>query len=253
MNPSAIALIMLACVFGGALFGLWLQKVLPDQHLTTETKEVVRLAFALVATISALVLSLLVSSASASFGRFDDELTQNAARFVMLDRTLAEYGPRTDAIRASLKTRFASRIELLYATEVVAKDPAAAWQAITEEQKIDARLFALAPDGPVQKGLQARAVELNSEINMTNALIHAQREDAMPMALLIVLGTWLTLIFATFALFAPGNPVVMGALLVCSMSAAGAVFLILELNSPFTGLITLSRAPMHEALLYLGK
>ena len=141
----------------------------------------------------------------------------------------------------------------MYATEPVAHDPAAAWQAITEEQKIDARLFALASDGPVQKGLQARAVELNSEINITDALIQAQREDAMPMALLIVLGTWLTLIFATFALFAPGNPVVMGALLVCSMSAAGAVFLILELNSPFTGLITLSSAPMHEALVFLGK
>ena len=105
----------------------------------------------------------------------------------------------------------------------------------------------------MQQGLQARAVELNSEINMTNALIHAQREDAIPMALLIVLGTWLTLIFAAFALFAPGNPVVIGALLVCSMSASGAVFLILELNSPFTGLITVSSAPMHEALLYLGK
>ena len=244
---------MLAFVFGGALFGLWLQKVLPDQHLTTDTKEVVRLAFALVATISALVLSLLVSSASSSFGRFDDELTQNAASIVMLDRTLAEYGPQTNDIRASLKARFARRIELLYATEAPAKNTVDAWEAITQEQGIDARLLALAPDGPVQQGLQARAVELNSAINMTNALIQAQREDAMPIALLIVLGAWLTLIFATFALFAPGNPVVMGALLVCSMSVAGAVFLILELNAPFTGLVTVSSAPMHEALLYLGK
>ena len=117
MHSAVVALIMLASVFGGALFGLWLQKVLPDQHLTTETKEVVRLAFALVATISALVLSLLVSSASSSFGRFDDELTQNAARIVMLDRTLAEYGPQTNDIRDSLRTRFARRMELLYATK----------------------------------------------------------------------------------------------------------------------------------------
>jgi hypothetical protein len=243
---------MLVSVFGGALFGLWLQRRLPDQHLTTETKEVVRLAFALVATISALVLSLLVSSASSSFGRFDDELTQNAARIVMLDRTLAEYGPRTNDIRDSLRARFARRIELLYATQEFTKNTVDAWEAITQEQKIDTRLLGLASEGPVQQGLQARAVELNSEINMTNALIHAQREDAIPMALLIVLGTWLTLIFAAFALFAPGNPVVIGALLVCSMSASGAVFLILELNSPFTGLITVSSAPMHEALLYLS-
>jgi hypothetical protein len=253
MNPAVVALIMLALMFGGSLFGLWLQKVVPDQHLSTDTKEVVRLATALVATISALVLSLLVSSASSSFARFDDELTQNAARVVMLDRTLDEYGPQTRDIRDSLKVRFAKRMELLYSTHPVVPQAADTWGAITQEENIDSRLFALAPDGPVRQGLQARAVELNGQINMTNALIHAQREDSMPMALLIVLGAWLTLIFSTFGLFAPRNPVVTGALLVCSMSAAGAVFLILELNTPFTGMITLSSTPMHEALLYLDK
>jgi hypothetical protein len=252
MNPSVIALIMLVIVFGGALLGLWLQKVLPDQHLSTETKEVVRLASALVATISALVLGLLVSSAKGSFDRFDDELTQNAARVVMLDRTLDEYGPQARDIRHALKTRYAKRMELLYATDAEGNKAVDSWGVITQEENIDTKIFALVPDSPVQQGLQARAVELNSEINMTNALIHAQREDSMPSALMIVLGAWLTLIFSTFGLFAPRNPVVTGALLVCSMSAAGAVFLILELNSPFTGLITVSSAPMHEALLYLG-
>ncbi len=252
MNPAVVALIVLAFVFGGALFGLWLQKVLPDQHLTTETKEVVRLATALVATISALVLSLLVSSASSSFGRFDDELTQNAARVVMLDRTLGEYGPQAGDIRGALKAGFARRIELLYATDDVTNNTVNSPLAITQEENIDIQLLALLPDGPVQQALQARAVELNSEINVTNALIHAQRADSMPTALVIVLGAWLALIFSTFGLFAPRNPVATGALLVCSMSAAGAVFLILELSSPFTGLIALSSAPMHEALLYLG-
>jgi hypothetical protein len=244
---------ILAVVFGGALFGLWLQKVLPDQHLSTETKDVVRLATALVATISALILSLLVSSANSSFNRFDDELTQNAARVVMLDRTLAEYGPQANDIRVLLKTRFSRAIELLYSATMVANNFADGRLAITQGENIDSRLFALAPDGPVQRGLQARAVELNGEINMTNALIHAQREDSMPMGLLIGLGAWLSLIFATFGLFAPRNPVVIGALLMCSISVAGAVFLFQEMNSPFTGLITLSRAPLHEALHYLGQ
>ncbi len=175
MNPSVIALIMLAVVFGGALFGLWLQKVLPDQHLTTETKEVVRLTTALVATISALVLSLLVSSAKSSFDRFDDELTQDAARVVMLDRTLDEYGPQADAIRVLIKSGYARRIELLFSSDAAAKDAVDGSVAVALEENIDSRLFALTPTGPVQQGLQARAVELNGEINMTRALIHAQR------------------------------------------------------------------------------
>ena len=253
MNAMVVALIMLALVFGGALFGLWLQKVLPDQHLTTETKEVVRLSTALVATISALVLGLLVSSAKSSFDRYDDELTQNAARVVMLDRTLDEYGPKADDIRALIKAGFARRIELLFSGDAGAKRAVDGSLAITQEENIDTRLFALAPEGAIQQGLQARAVELNSAINMTNALIHAQREDSLPTALLIVLGAWLSLIFATFGLFAPRNAVVAGALLACSMSASGAVFLILEMNSPFNGFISLSSAPMREALIYLGQ
>jgi hypothetical protein len=253
MNATVVALIMLAFVFGGALFGFWLQKVLPDQHLSTDSKEVVRLVTALVATIAALVLSLLVSSAKSTFDRFDDELTQNAARVVMLDRTLNEYGPQTNDIRALIKANYARRIDLLFSGDGAVKNKVDGSLAITREENIDARLFALAPTGPVQQGLQARAVELNGEMNMTRTLMHAQREDSMPTALLIVLGGWLSLIFATFGLFAPRNAVVMGALFVCSMSAAGAVFLILEMNSPFTGLITISSAPMREALLYLGK
>jgi hypothetical protein len=240
VNATVVALIM------------WLQKVLPDQHLSTDSKEVVRLATALVATISALVLGLLVSSAKGSFDRFDDELTQNAARVVMLDRTLDEYGAQTDDIRASIKAGFARRTELLFSSSAAAKNTVDGALAITQEETVDSEILALAPDGPVQQGLQARAVELNGEINMTNALIHAQREGSLPTALLVVLGGWLSLIFATFGLFAPRNAVVMWALFVCSMSAAGAVFLILEMNSPFTGLITLSSAPMYEALLYLG-
>lgn len=252
MNPPVIALIMLAVVFGGALVGLWLQKVLPDQHLSNESKEVVRLATALVATISALVLSLLVSSAKSNFDRFDDELTQNAARVVMLDRTLDEYGPETNDIRASNKASYVKRMDLLFSGDGAAKNKVDGSLAITQEENIDTRLFALTPTGPLQQGLQARALELNGEINMTRALIHAQRKDSMPTPLLIVLGGWLALIFATFGLFAPRNVVVMGALFMCSVSAAGAVFLILEMNSPFTGLITISSAPMREALLYLG-
>ena len=253
MSPTVVALIILVIVFGGAMCGLWLQQVLPDQHLSADTKDVVRLATALVATISALVLSLLVSSANSSFARFDDELTQNAARVIMLDRTLDEYGPSTRAIRDSLKARFERRMELVYATEAEQAETTDRFGAVTQEENIDSRLFALEPQGPAQQGLQARALELNNEINTTNALIHVQREDSLPWPLLMVLGTWLTLIFSTFGLFAPRNPVVTGALLVCSMSAAGAVFLILELNSPFTGVIRVSIAPMREALLLLGR
>jgi hypothetical protein len=253
MNPISIALYIWAAVFAGALFGLWLQKVLPDHHLAGETKDVVRLSTALVATISALVLSLLVSSAKGAFDRYDAELTQNSAKVVMLDRALREYGPQTSEIRTLIKAGYANRIAMLFSDNSDAKRKIGSTLAITQEEDVDSRIFALDPVGLVQQGLKARAVALNGDINTTRVLIHAQREDSIPTYFLFVLGAWLSLIFATFGLFAPRNAVVIGCLFLCSMSASGAVFLILEMNSPFTGLITLSSAPMHDALHFLAK
>jgi hypothetical protein len=253
INPLGLSLIMLTVVFGGALVGLWLQGVLPEHHLAAETKEAVRLATALIATLTALVLSLLVSSAKNSFDQFDEELTQNAARVVMLDRTLAEYGAETAELRAVLKSSFARRIELLFPSDPAAQRAVAGPASIPREESIDTRLLALVPAGPVQQGLQTRAVELNTEINMTRALIHAQRRDSIPVELLLVLGVWLTIIFATFGLFAPRNMVVVGTLFACAMSASGAVFLLLEMYSPFDGLLNLSSAAMRDALALLGQ
>ncbi len=249
MSSFYIALSILGVVFGGALLGLGLQKILPEHHLSPETKDVVRLTTALIGTLSVLVLGLLVSSAKGSFDRFDNELIQNAAKIVMLDRALDEYGPETDDIRALLKVGYSNRIEHLFNDKSKSVSP----HEIAAKENIDALLFALAPESLVQQGLKARAVALNGDINATADLIHAQRFDAIPTILLLVLGAWLSLIFVTFGLFAPPNAVVVSVLLACSMSVSAAVLLILEMHLPFTGLITLSSAPMQDALQYLGR
>lgn len=253
MSPPAVSLILLAVVFGGALTGMWLRGVLPAHHLADDTRDVVKLATALIATVTAMVLGLLVSSSKGNFDRFDDELTQNAARIVMLDRTLEEIGPQAEDIRATMRADYARRIDMLFSRDATARDGVDGQFAMPQEEAVEGRLLALPVQGPAQQGLQARAVALNAEIDMTRTLIHAQREDSIPVVLLLVLGTWLTIIFTTFGLFAPPNAVAVGALLACAASAAGAVFLMLEMNSPFTGLIVLSDAPMRDALQFLGQ
>lgn len=253
MTPPILALIVLVCVFGSAAFGLWLRNVLPEQHLTTETKEIVRLSTGLIATIAALVLSLLVSAAKGSFDRFSDELTENAARVLLLDRALAEYGPETGEVRALIKAAYARRIDLLFSGNAARENKVDGPHLTLRDESIDTRLLALVPASPVQQGLQSRAVDLNSQIDMTRALMHVQREETIPFALLVVLVTWLSVIFAAFGLFAPRNGLVLSALFVCSLSAAGAVLLILEMNSPFTGIMNISSAPMRETLSHLGE
>ena len=103
MSSTIISLIVFACVFGGALLGIFLHAVLPQNHLTNESKDIVKLGMGLVGTMAALVLGLLVASAKGSYDTQSAELTQMSANIALLDRVLAHYGPETKEARALLR------------------------------------------------------------------------------------------------------------------------------------------------------
>ena len=103
MSSTTISLIVLACVFGGALLGIFLHAILPQNHLSSESKDIVKLGMGLVGTMAALVLGLLVASAKGSYDTQAGELTQLAANVTLLDRVLAHYGPETKEIRDQLR------------------------------------------------------------------------------------------------------------------------------------------------------
>jgi hypothetical protein len=92
-SPQAIFLISVGCIFGGALLGLLLSRLLPQHHLRDNSKETVKMVAGTIATLAALVLGLLVGSAKNSFDGTNTAVIENGARAVLLDRALAAYGP----------------------------------------------------------------------------------------------------------------------------------------------------------------
>jgi hypothetical protein len=114
MSELAIAVIVFACVFGSALLGLFLRAMLPEHHLSPESKDVVKLAMGLIATMAALVLGLLTASAKSSFDLQNAETVHTAADIIRLDRALARYGSETKEIRDLLKRAVAFRIHLTW-------------------------------------------------------------------------------------------------------------------------------------------
>src|SRR5262245_9259636 len=92
VSSIAVSGIVFACTFGAALLGMVLREALPDAHLSPDSKDVVKVAMGLIATMAALVLGLLTGSAKATFDAGDSELKQGAADIIVLDRTLAHYG-----------------------------------------------------------------------------------------------------------------------------------------------------------------
>ena len=114
MNSLMVGSIVFVCAFGGALIGMFLRPVLPEHHLSAESKDAVKVGVGLIATMAALVLGLLVATAKASFDSKSSELTEISADTVMLDRMLAHYGPETRTIREQLRRAGAHSLEMLW-------------------------------------------------------------------------------------------------------------------------------------------
>src|SRR5215469_15283845 len=111
MSSFLITLIVLGCVFGGALLGQWLSERLPDHHRSSESHDAVKLATGILSVLSALVLGLLIASVKNSFDTTDSEIRHFAATLILLHQTLAEYGPETAPARDLLQRYTQSAIE----------------------------------------------------------------------------------------------------------------------------------------------
>ena len=209
------------------MLGIYLRAILPESHLKDDTLSVVKLATGLIATMSALVLSLLISSAKGSFDRINNELVENAAKVLMVDRLLRDYGPEASDLREMVKREYTIKIAAL-----TSGDAAQVAKLNTPESKnavyvFQTKLLALTPRDESQRALLARIMQASNEFAATRELIFLQKDGTIPMAMLFVLAAWLSIIFAAFGLCAPRNHTTIAALFVSSLCAAGAVFLIL--------------------------
>jgi hypothetical protein len=200
----------------------------------------------LIATMTALVLGLLIASAKDSFDAKSKGVTDMSANLVLLDRTLAHYGPETGPIRDLLHSAVVRILEQTWSTDSN-PDPAA-----TGGEVIYDKILALSPKSDAQRSLQSQALAIAMAVGKTRWLIFEQRSDSIATPFLVMLVSWLTILFISFGLYAPSNPTVIATLLVCAASVSSAILLILEMYKPFAGLIQVSQAPLRAALMHLG-
>lgn len=251
MSSLTVSIIGFACVFGGALLGMLVRRFLPDHHLAAESKDVVRLGMGLVATTLALVLGLLVASAKGFYDTQSTEVTQAAADIVLLDRILAHYGPESADARAALRSSVAGTIELAWPRHGSNKlyfPPGP-----PKGEVIIDKIQELSPTDDNQRSLRTQALDLAIQLGQTRWLVFTQQTVPVPMPLLVMLLFWLIVLFISFGLFAPPNLTVLTSLFISALAVCGAIFLILEMYHPYTGLIRVSDAPLRAALAQLGQ
>ena len=252
MSPLAIAGITFGVILSGALLGLVLSRKLPKHHIDDSSKDIVRLVMGLVATMAALVLGLLIASAKSSYDRQNGELAQFAAEIIQLDRILAVYGPEAHEARADFRLDVGRGIERIWPSESARSGNIALPEASQVPIEFYAVIANLNPATNAQRSAQARALEIAVNLSKTRVMMYEESGSAIPMPFLIVLVFWLVIIFMGFGLFAPSNGTVVATLFVGALSVAGALFLILELDHPYEGLMHLSSAPLRSAMSQIG-
>ena len=249
MSSIIVSLIVFAFVFGGALLGILLHAVLPPQHLSAESKDIVKLGMGLVGTMAALVLGLLVASAKGSYDAQSTELTQLSANIALLDRALALYGPETKETRALLRGAVSRALDQMWSKDGASRvEPPSAGGEILYD-----KIAGLSPKSDTQRSLQSQALSIAVDLGKLRWLMYEQETGSVSIPLLVVLVLWLTIIFISFGLFAPFNATVVSSLFASALSFSCAIFLILEMYTPYEGLIQISNAPLRAALAHLGQ
>lgn len=253
MNSLELAGIVFACCFGGALAGIFLQTKLPASHLSSQSQTVVTLAMGLIASMAALVLGLLVAAATSRFDEERNDYEGMATNLVLLDRALAHYGPETQHAREVLRQTVLGFVQRLDpAGETRSLDLGSSRLTAGGNALFDA-IRDLAPTNDLQRAVQSQAIQTCIDLGRARWKLSHHGNDAIPSPFLVVLTFWLAMLFVSFGLYAPPNATVIVVLLVCAISMAGAIFLIVDLGEPLGGLIHLSDAPIREALAQLGQ
>lgn len=247
MNNVAVTIVAFACVFGGALFGVFLRPRLPQHHLTEDSKDVLKVGMALMGTMAALFLSLQLGSAKASFDEVNGETTRFSADVIVLDHTLAYYGPEAQPARELLRRN----ADLMLAEMWRGQAPDTRGAEATRLALLDS-IQGLAPATENQQMAKAQARELAISAAQLRWLMVEQASGSVSMPMMAVLISWLTIIFISYGLFAPRNATVVCGLFASASSIAGAILLLMEFQTPFTGVIHVSDKPLRAAIALLG-
>ena len=249
-NTPIIGLFVLAAILVGAFAGVKVRDRLPKHHLTDETKNLVSVSTAVVATVSALVLGLLISNANTSFTRLGGEVTTLSAEILRLDHILRRYGADAEPARETLLEYAEHK-----AADLFPDDPAnvrlsnpATYELF---QRLEDMLLALKPANPRDQWWLSQATALAAKIGDSRWLLAQQVGQGTPKAFVALVVFWLALLFASFGLFAPPNLTSTITLTLCALAVAGAVAMFLELEQGFGGVVRISPEPMRKAVLTL--
>jgi len=248
MSALGLSAIAFACIFGATLSAIYFRGALPERHLNADSKDAIRLSMGIVGTMAALVLGLLIASAKGSYDAKTNQIRQLTVNIIVLDQLLAQYGPETQTLRELLRRGTASMVDKIWSERDLATATTTAFAMSADAEAFLARAEGLVPTTDVQRSIRTRIIASITDLAQTRLSLYAQAGNSVPLPFLVLLVFWLAMIFASFSLFVQPNPIVIASFFICALSVSGGLFLIFELDRPFSGLMTISDSPLRHAL-----
>jgi len=242
-------------VFAGGAIGLILERLLPDEFTTGGPRDMIGAVVGLLTLLSALVLGLLIWTAYGVYAGQNLAVQTLAAKVLQLDFALTDYGPEASGGRALLRQELAKTLDAIWNanlsdSEFAAHNLAA---AIGNLRRQDGLLKSLDPSTPEQTRALASAKQTIDSIGQSRLQMSFALSGAVSYPLVYIVVGWGVALFCGFGLMSKGNAMSFVALVFGSLAVASAMYLILDLSSPYSGLFRVSPAPLQQVLAQMGQ
>ncbi len=255
MTTVSLCIGVAVLAFGFGVAGLYLQKLLPEPHSVERSRDMIGAIVGLVSLLLALVLGTLIGSAYAFYSTQKSEIETFAAREVQLDLALAEFGPETKEARLRMKEALQAVRQMVWGDSMGANaaPDLSVGAPLGHLRELDEYVASLDPKTPAQRQFAAAAGADSGAIEQTRVLISMQLASSISWPLVVVVVSWALILFCGFGLLSQLNGTTLAALAFGAFAVGSALFLIVELSQPFTGVFRVPSGAFDQMLASIGR
>lgn len=247
-TPLAISLVVAGAVFLSGIVGFNLHRLLPEHHLSKETHDVIRLGAGMLSVLTSLVLGLLIATVKTSYDNTNAALRTYAADLTVLDETLHEYGDGALEARRKLRDYTTRLLEDIWRhpddQPFLVENRAAG--ELLEHAREAVRALSVATRS--EQSLAGEALQIATSLLRERWLLIERAGSSLHPVVMVILVLWIAALFVSFGLNAPQHATMYAVFLVLSFAIGSAMFLVLEMDRPFIGLLRISGQPIETAL-----
>jgi hypothetical protein len=252
MNSFVFSAGVAVLAFAAGMFGLHLHRRLPEKHAADRAREMIGAMSGLLGLLLALVLGTLIGSSYTLYATQKAELETLAARTLQLDEALEAYGPEAQPGRDGLHKAIKQSYDKIWGRATADTADLNVKSVMAGSKMLDQFLLSLAPKTDAQKQLLATASLASGQIAQTRILMDLQLAGGISLPMIAIVVCWSLVLFCLYGLVSPVNATVLTTLALGAIAVASAIFLIIELSTPYSGLFRISPAGIIQTLDALG-